>query len=369
MKKKLMCISAVITVLITASGCENAEKNKESIAAENSQNRNEESFIIEENNEDSNTENRKTDSNAEVINPLTGEEGFDAEAVGKRPVAVMVNNIKASLPQYGITQADVIYEVPVEGGITRLMAVYADFRKVPDVCSVRSCRYYYPILCLGMDAIYVHWGEDKTIALETLNRTGIDHIDGEFDKGLFYRDSERAKNMATEHTGYIKGDELAGKIADKGFRTDIDEKYSGTLFNFADGGEVVPDELSGDIVTVNFSGEYFSTFEFNSEIGKYKKLHSGSPQIDGRTNTQLEFENIFVLQTDVHTREDGYLMDVALSGGTGYYFSNGGGQVINWTKKDEKDAIKIYNADGVELTVNTGKSYIGIIGSEKNIDF
>ena len=43
--------------------------------------------------------------------------------LAKRPVAVMVSNIKAFLPQYGIDDADIIYELPVEGGITRLMAV------------------------------------------------------------------------------------------------------------------------------------------------------------------------------------------------------------------------------------------------------
>ena len=109
------------------------------------------------------------DENAQenkVKNPLTGEYGFNANAVGKRPVAVMVSNIKASLPQYGIDDADIIYELPVEGGITRLMAVYADYTEVPDICSVRSCRYYYPILAYGMDAIYCHWGTDRTIALD-----------------------------------------------------------------------------------------------------------------------------------------------------------------------------------------------------------
>ena len=44
---------------------------------------------------------------AAVINPLTGEDGFSESAVGKRPVAVMVSNIKQSLPQWGITDADI----------------------------------------------------------------------------------------------------------------------------------------------------------------------------------------------------------------------------------------------------------------------
>ena len=98
----------------------------------------------------------QSDKNPNILsdekNPLTGEYGFNENAVGKRPVAVMVSNIKAALPQYGIDEADIVYELPVEGGITRLMAIYADYTNVPDVCSVRSCRYYYPLIAYGMDA-------------------------------------------------------------------------------------------------------------------------------------------------------------------------------------------------------------------------
>ena len=158
-------------------------------------------------------------------NPLTGELGFNAAAVGKRPVAVMVNNVRASLPQYGIAAADVIYELPVEAGITRMMAVYADYTAVPDVCSVRSCRYYYPLLCLGMDAVYCHWGMDQTIAKETLLRTGIDRFDGgNYSGTLYFRDESRRKTYAVEHTGYLKGSALPDMLAKKGIRTELDDR-------------------------------------------------------------------------------------------------------------------------------------------------
>ena len=64
-------------------------------------------------------------------NLLTGLPTLTDEAIGKRPVAVMVNNTKASFPQYGIAQADIIFEVPVEGGETRFMAMYGDYTQVP----------------------------------------------------------------------------------------------------------------------------------------------------------------------------------------------------------------------------------------------
>ena len=94
------------------------------------------------------------------VNLLTGLPTLTDEAVGKRPVAVMINNVEAALPQYGISAADVIFEIPVEYDLTRLMALYGDYTQVPDVCSVASCRYYYPILAVGFDAGSVHWGMD-----------------------------------------------------------------------------------------------------------------------------------------------------------------------------------------------------------------
>lgn len=72
------------------------------------------------------------------VNLLTGLPTLTDGAIGKRPVAVMVNNVDAALPQYGISAADLIFELPVEYDLTRLMAVYGDYTQVPDVCSVRS---------------------------------------------------------------------------------------------------------------------------------------------------------------------------------------------------------------------------------------
>ena len=57
-----------------------------------------------------------------VTSYLTGKQ-VD-EAIGRqRPIAVMFNNIEAGCPQTGISRADVVYEAPVEGRITRLMGI------------------------------------------------------------------------------------------------------------------------------------------------------------------------------------------------------------------------------------------------------
>ena len=75
-------------------------------------------------------------------NPLTGEGLYD-DISEKRPIAVMFNNLRKALPQIGVGQADVIYEIVAEGGITRMMGVFQDLEGVGDLGSIRSARDYY----------------------------------------------------------------------------------------------------------------------------------------------------------------------------------------------------------------------------------
>lgn len=136
----------------------------------------------------------------------------------------MINNIKAALPQYGIYDADLMVETLVEGGITRMMAVYADYTKVPDVCSIRSCRYYYPIFAASFDAIYVHWGSENNYAIQTLAELGTDRLDGySYTGDVFARDQERLGSYALEHCGYVRGENLAAAFEDLEMRTDLAE--------------------------------------------------------------------------------------------------------------------------------------------------
>jgi hypothetical protein len=79
---------------------------------------------------------------APYTNPLTGE-GMDEGISANRPWAIMINNLDKALPQCGISQADIIYEIPAEGGVTRMMAIFSDISDVEAIGSMRSLRPYY----------------------------------------------------------------------------------------------------------------------------------------------------------------------------------------------------------------------------------
>ena len=82
--------------------------------------------------EDINEEVKEEDKLA--VNPLTGVTNLDVDRKNDRPGAIMINNISVAQPvQTGLNKADIVYETEVEGGITRLMAVFKDISKVEKV--------------------------------------------------------------------------------------------------------------------------------------------------------------------------------------------------------------------------------------------
>ncbi len=295
-------------------------------------------------------------------NLLTGTNDLTDEAIGKRPVAVMVNNITAALPQYGISAADIIFELPVEGNQTRLMAMYADYTQVPKICAVRSCRYYYPAIAKGFDAYYVHWGMDETVR-SYVNSLKMDRFDGiENTAGLYGRDSSRrSAGYSLEHTGYFDGTKIVKAINSLGMRTDLLESKQEAAFNFCEyGNEVVPIGNPCNKAKINF-GAQSATLTYDSDSNLYYKKHNNSAHKDGKTGEQLAFTNVFVLETSISTRDAVGHKSINWQGSSnakGYYISNGVIQKIHWSQKNESSYLKFYTESGEELIINRGKSYI-----------
>ncbi len=362
--KKIGLVSIITTVLLVSlMGCSSKEEPEEiEEVVEIEETEEIEEVVIEEEIEVEEPEN---------VNLLTGLDDLSEEAIGKRPVAIMINNITAALPQYGIEEADIIFEIPVESNLTRLMAIYADYTAVPDVCSVRSCRSYYPAFSEGFDAIYVSWGMDGTIT-DYIDSLDLTYFNGTYGTGgLFSRDSDRASSgYATEHTGVFEGTGLVEAMESLGWRTDLESDKTETAFNFNAWETVVaPTGESCVYVDIDF-GAQTSQFEYDEENDVYLKSHNGNEHIDGNSGEQLSFTNVFVLETSITVKDSVGRKNVDWEGGddaVGYYISNGVVQEIRWSKSDEEAYLEFYTLDGEELTINRGKSYIAVNYPEQAI--
>ncbi len=288
-------------------------------------------------------------------NPLTGETGFSEAAIGMRPVTVMVNNIGAALPQRGIAAADVIYEAVVEGGITRMMAVYADIDAIPYVGPVRSARHYYVSFSEGLNALYTHFG-GSPVAYDYIKQYGVDDVDGQYCTSAFYQDTWRAQTYGREHSFFIDGETIRAQAEGKGI--DLSGEYE-PLFDFSYEELLVPDDGAADDVYVPFSGSYNAEFIYDETTGLYAKKRNGADHIDADTEEIVTFTNVLILYTTVSALGDGTeRRNLDLSSGNGWYVTAGNREEIRWSKGDVQSPFTFTTVDGAPLTANVGKTYI-----------
>lgn len=295
-------------------------------------------------------------------NPLTGLYDVTDGGVGKRPVAVMINNINKAMPQYGTAKADVIFEIPVEGFATRLMAMYADYTQMPKICSIRSCRPYFPAIAKGFDAVYVYSGLAEVIRPYVNSLELTEFHAGRNYNNIFARDMDRRKaGYALEHTLYFDATKIVEVMEQRKMRSDLESDNQGPAFKFQDTVEPVrPDGEECTWIKTNF-GAATATLIYNVKTNSYYKELNDKPQIDYVEGVQLSFTNVFILETTIKSAEYYELhKDVDWHGGTGYYISNGARQAITWSKKDEASPMKFYDMEGNELRLNRGKTYIAI---------
>jgi hypothetical protein len=228
-----------------------------------------------------NTESKAERLTSNYINMLTGLPATEAEYY-KRPVAIMINNIKISTPQIGISQADVMYECLVEGGMTRLMMLVTNYENCTEIGSVRSSREYYLDFAANHDAIYVHAGGSNTAYSEIHSRK-INNLDGVnmYLPDTFYRDKWRMENMGYEHSLMTTGPKITTAVKNKGYRTKIKDTFDSS-FNFVDyNGAKNTMTGGGDAkhVIITYNNSYFPQFIYDSKANTYSVINSTASRI------------------------------------------------------------------------------------------
>lgn len=296
-------------------------------------------------------------------NYLTGLPLAPNASTTARPVAVMINNAKAALPQSGLTNAEIIYEMVTEGGVTRMMAVYSDIDSVGRVGPVRSSRDQFVEFLLPINAIYVHIGT-SIYAKDMLNFYSYQDIDGIYLGTIAFEfDSERNKTKSSEHCWFTNSELIKAGMK----QTNIQQKTNlYPAFQFVSHTQE-PRVLNGkDANTISFAFSDYANVDLNYDTttGRYLKSAFGAPQVDADTNLQLAFENVILLLTDVGTKPDAVCADFELEEGTGYYFYGGKYEQIKWEKGKPENPLILKTLKGEPLSINVGKSYVAVLGND-----
>ena len=309
---------------------------------------------------------KKTEPKKVIKKPETKDELKIVDINSKsRPFAVMINNVSTARPlQSGLQDAYIVYEIIVEGGITRYLALFLD-ANTERIGSIRSARHYYLDYALENDAIYVHHGYSPQ-AYNDFSALGVDRIEVSTPK-TGWRD--KTLNVASEHTLFTSIEKLNNGIGNK--RT---ERNKDLLLNYS-AKEIKLNEMDGSItansITIPYSSNTTTSYKYNNEEKVYYRFVNNKEHTDYVTKKQYNFKNIITYKVDNYTLDDpeskGRQGINNIGSGEGYYISNGYAVKINW-KKDCRECQTVYTyQDGKEITVNDGNTFIQIEPSDKDL--
>ena len=328
-----------------------------------------------------NVENSNEEVKPEVKEPKTF-------AGNERPIAFMIDNHINAMPQAGLEQADIVYEIIVEGGETRLMIVMKN-KKLDQIGPLRSARHYFLDYALENDAIYVHYGQSPQ-AKSDISKLSIADINGinESTKNFW-----RVSSRYAPHNAVTSTERINAIIKRENYRTTSSKgnvlNYVGDEFDLPDIKEETSQKNTNKNEVANETGEENQTeakvtniantviipyssfntvkYTYNKETKTYTRYSRDKKQTDWNTGKTVTTKNIIITKCKNTTLNDGsgkgrQTLD-------GYYITNGKYIPITCEKTSRSSKTIYRDLDGNEIKVNDGKTFIQICPINSDITF
>lgn len=296
---------------------------------------------------------------ATVACPLCGEELN--KLPGGRPLAVIIDNLPGARPQSGLADAEVVYECPVEGGLTRLLAVF--YHQTPGkVGPIRSARPYFLTLAQELQAVLVHCGGSPE-SLETIEKQGLFTLDEIKNAAVFWRSAERRE----PNNLYSSGSELRAAVQAKGANKSV--KFSS--WRFASAKEKPSSGEAALQVTIKYGTAGSEVkFVYSADANKYLRYNGGQPHRDAESGEQLAAANVVVQFADGQVQDAEGRLSLGITGsGRAVVFT--GGQRIEavWSKAGAGQRTVYKTAQGgKEIVFTPGPTWVEIVTSGTRVE-
>lgn len=295
-------------------------------------------------------------------NPLTGVP--QREPQDKRIFAVTISNIPDAVPRIGVCLADIYLEMYVNGSIVRGLALYTDPSFVSQIGPVRSNRVMFNDLAEHYDLITAHAGGSDYVMGDTRTREISNfNIDTQDSTYYSFRDMDRVKQgFGWEHVLFARGEGLEQKAIESGYDVSADPEKDYLLRFLPDGTPENGEDASDIDLTLTFrESKKECRFIFDESFQRYVYWQYGQEMVDGLTGEKESYDNVIVMfPTDIHLVGNGYQAANFEDGGTGYYASRGKIVPILWECDGEYAPFRFLTADGEQLYMTQGRTFIAI---------
>lgn len=306
----------------------------------------------EENKEEINAENNKN------INIFSGTD---------RPIAVMIDNHLGALPQAGINDAYIVYEMIVEGGESRLMALFKG-KSLDKIGPIRSSRHYFLDYALENDAIYVHFGWSPQ-AQSDISKLGVNNING-ITAGQSASTFWRATEKSAPHNAVTKTSNIIEMAKARNYSLTSNKE---SVLNYVADEVELKDGTKAESVTIPYSTSNTVKYVYNAQTKRYTRYSKGNIQTDWNTNENITTKNIIITFVQNTTLNDGEnkgrqtLDNVGTR--DGYYITNGKAIKIKCKKSSRTEQTVYEDLAGNEIKVNDGNTFIQICPIDSKVTF
>jgi hypothetical protein len=281
----------------------------------------------------------------------------------RRPIAVMIDDLAPARPQSGLSEADIVWHAPAEGGIPRYMAVFQT-RLPTSLGPVRSARAYYVSWAAELKAVYAHAGGSPR-ALAMLRSRG---------RGQYVWNAEvfrwegryffRSRSRSSPHNVYTDGKTL--------------RKLSRVLG--AEDGDVpalarfLPD---APVVSRPYGGRIRVTYRANTVTYRYHRASNTyrrsvsveGAQVDANTGERIAPKNVIVMVVRFSATGDSKHRIEADLDGSGRAWISTNGRTIEgrWKKTGTTKPTRFYDRAGNRITLTVGQTFIQVVPSAGDV--
>ena len=281
----------------------------------------------------------------------------------KRPIAVMIDNVGNARPQVGLNDAYMVYEIIVEGNLTRLMAIFKDV-ELDKIGPIRSSRHYFLDYALENDAIYVHFGWSPQ-AQSDIRKLDVDNINGMAESSTSFW---RVRDKSAPHN-VVTSTEKVLNIAERKKYSLISEKDS--VLNYVTDEVNLESDIIASDITIPYSSSYKVTYKYDEETKRYTRAYNNTTQKDWETKELVTTKNIIITFASNYTLKDGTnkgrqnLSNIGTL--DGYYITNGKAIKIKCYKSSRKAQTVYKDLDGNEIEVNDGNTFVQIVPKNSKV--
>lgn len=266
-------------------------------------------------------------------------------------VGVMIDNHPDARPQAGLARARIVYEAPVEGGLTRYFAIFNTKDAVAKVGPVRSARpYFLDWISEYGNSSYWHCGGSPD-ALTLIKQYGIWDVNQFSFDPYFWRDTDKV----APHNLFTNNDNWQKLIAGT---THTDQSWNGWQFS-----NDFPNSTSTPAakIQINIGTNYTVGWTYENASGKYFRMIGNNSATD-ESGTAISASTVLIQEvyTDV-IDNDGRLEVTTIGSGKARLLRDGKMIRGTWKKIDRTSRTRFYDDRGNELPLKPGTIWIEVV--------